>query len=178
MDAKEYNFKVGEIVNLPRKSVKVNKSGMKSYEHLINSRYICVRECEDVKRGMLVKVLGKNNRDSIIISGGEPFFKDDKAEGFMNDTYYSYRFPSAIELKEILEIIRNDKSLIEKFEEASMHINPNSTYWVRDTTRRLLVLKAPQYYDVKSDGLFASEDDNSLHYRISVAYFYKSQISW
>ncbi len=124
MDAKEYNFKVGEIVNLPRKSVKVNKSGMKSYEHLINSRYICVRECEDMKRGMLVKVLGKTNRDSIIISGGEPFFKDDKAEGFMNDTYYSYRFPSAIELKEILEIIRNDKSLIEKFEEASMHIKP------------------------------------------------------
>ena len=78
----------------------------------------------------------------------------------------------------MLDILKKDESLVEIFEKAKMHINPNSTYWVRDTTRRLLVLKAPQHYDAKSDGLFASEDDNSLHYRISVAYFYKSQISW
>ncbi len=126
---------------------------------------------------MLVRVLGKTNRDNIIISGGEPFFKDDKVEGFMNDIYYSYRFPSAEELKEVLDIIRNDKSLIDKFEESSMHINPNSTFWVRDMASRLLVFKKPQYYDADSDRLFAAGNDKDLHYRISVAYFYKSHIS-
>ena len=146
---------------------------------LCHSVTTCLAPCDvGTKRGMLAKVLGKTTRDSINISGGEPFFKDEKDEGFMNDTYYSYRFPSVAELKEILEIIRNDESLIEKFEKASMHINPNSTYWVRDTTRNLLLLKKPQYYDANSDGLITAADDNSLHYRITVAYFYKSQISW
>lgn len=178
MDPKKYDFKVGEIASLPNKTRQVSKSGLKSYEFQIDSRYICIRECVGNERGVLVKVLGKTSRDNIIIAGGEPFFKEDKEEGFACDIYYGYRFPSIKELKEVLDIIRNEKTLIEKFEKASMHINPSSTFWVRDTARRLLVLKDPQYYDAGSDQLFAAENDKKLHYRISVVYFSKSQLSW
>ncbi len=174
----EYHWKVGEIVTLPRKTTRVNKSGLKVYEHIINSRYICIRESTDRERGVLVKVLGKIPREDIMMAGGEPFCKDEKDEGFVDDIYYGFRFPKQDELKEVLDIIRNDKSLIEKFEEAKMHINPNSTFWVRDTASRLLVLKKPQYYNTQSDELLASEDDERYHYRITIAYFYKSIISW
>ena len=80
MDPKKYDFKVGEIASLPNKTRQVSKSGMKSYEFQINSRYICIRECVGNERGILVKVLGKTSRDNIIIAGGEPFFKEDKEE--------------------------------------------------------------------------------------------------
>jgi len=178
MDANQLNWSVGEIVSLTRKTTQVHKSGLKSYEHLINSRYICIRECDDTNRGILVKVLGKMNRENIIMSGGEPFCKDDKDEGFTGDTYYGYRFPKVDELKEVLDIIRGDQNLIAKFEKASMHINPNSTFWVRDTTSRFIVLKAPQYYDTQSNELNASRSNDKLNYRITLAYFDKSQISW
>ena len=178
MDPKKYDFKVGEIASLPQKTRQVSKSGMKSYEFQINSRYICIRECVGNERGILVKVLGKTSRDNIIVTGSEPFFKEEKYEGFAGDIYYGYRFPSIKELKDVLDIIRNDKTLIEKFEKASMHINPNSTFWVRDTTTRLLLLKDPQFYDAGSDQFFAAGNDKNLHYRISVVYFGESQLIW
>ena len=42
----------------------------------------------------------------------------------------------------VLHIIRNDQLLIDTLEKSSMHINPNSTFWVRDTARSRLVLKS------------------------------------
>ena len=173
-----YHWSVGEIVDVPKKSSPVKKSGIKTYEHLINSHYICIRECVGSKRGVLVKVLGKTTSKNFVISGGEPFCKDDKDEGFKGDTYYGYRFPKVKELKEVLDIIRGNHGLLEIFEKASMHINPNSTFWVRDIAKRLLVLKEPQYYNAQTDELFISGNEDSAHYRITMAYFYKSQINW
>ena len=58
-----------------------------------------------------------------------------------------------------------------------MHINPNSTFWVSDTASRLLFLKEPQYYDANF-GLLTAASDNEPHYRLTIAYFHKSNVSW
>ena len=117
------NWHKGEIVHVPRKSSEIS-SGMKSYEHFIGSRYVCIREEDGDQAGILLKVLGKITSDGIMLKGGEPFCKDDKEEAFSSDIYYSYRFPSEVELKEVLHMIRHDQCLIDKLEEASMHIIP------------------------------------------------------
>ena len=140
MSETESKWKLGEIVKVPRKSSEI-ESGMKSYEHFISSRYVCIREENGDQSGILIKVLGKISSENIIIKGGEPFCKDDKEEGFTSDIYYSYRFPSELELKEVLHIIRNNQRLIVELENASMHINPNSTFWVRDTAKSILLQK-------------------------------------
>ena len=173
MDSNKQNWALGEIVTLPRKTSPVNSK----YEHLMASRYICIKESEGGECGMLLKVLGKMTREHITMQGGEPFCKDDKNEGFTSDTYYSYRFPSEEEVKEVIRILRGKPNLVEIFENASMHINPNSTYWVRDITGRLPFLKKPQYYDAHSGELLVAGDDKP-HYRLTIAYFYKSKLGW
>lgn len=175
MNKTETKWRLGDIVNVPRKSSEI-ENGMKSYEYFISSRYVCIREEDGEQSGILIKVLGKITSDNIMLKGGEPFCKDDKEEGFTSDVYYSYRFPSEAELKEVLSIIRNDQRLIDKLEEASMHINPNSTFWVRETGRSLLIRKKLQYYDVLSGKLIAESNDGGVHYRLSIAYFHKAQI--
>lgn len=165
------NWTLGEIVNLPRKSSKFKSSGLKSYEYLVGSRYICIREASDAVPGILLKVLGKIPREHILMEGGEPFCKDDKNEGFANDTYYGYRFPSMEEVKEILPILRNSPELVEKFEKASMHINPRSSYWVRDVLRNMLFIKKPQVYDSRSEVLAPAANDSDIHYRLAVVFF-------
>jgi hypothetical protein len=75
------------------------------------------------------------------------------------------------------DILKRDKALLEKFEQACMPINPNSTFWVRDTASRLFFLKEPQYYDARLGQLVTASDDET-HYRLTIAYFHKSNISW
>ena len=167
------NWTLGEVVLLPRKTTQINKK----YEYLMASRYICIREATAGQRGILLKVLGKTTRENIIMQGGKPFCKDSKYQGLYSDTYFSYRFPSVEELKEVLDILKKDESLLEIFEKANMHITPNSTFWVRDTASRLYFLKEPQYYDASLGQLtFASDDEP--HYRLTIAYCYKSNVSW
>ncbi len=178
MKENEHNWSVGDIVSLPLMTTRVGKSGLKSYEHLISSRYICISECDSSNRGILVKVLGKTTRDNITICGGEPFCKDEKVEMFMGDTYYSYRFPKLEELQTVLDIIRNHPALLDVFEKASMHLNIDSTFWVRDTASHLLLLKEPQFFDIQSSQLLTPGNNDSAHYRITVAYFYRSYIGW
>ena len=124
------SFFVNPLVNNPYTTV---KDGHTSYGRIAGSRHICIREATDGQRGMLLKVLGKTPRHQIKVIAGEPFCKDDKYEGFGNDTYYTYRFPTTDELKEALAILRGNADLLAKFDAASMHINPNSTFWVRET---------------------------------------------
>lgn len=173
MDSDKKNFTLGEIVHLPRQTSKINKN----CEYLITSRYICIREASENQRGILLKVLGKTARKDIMMQGGKPFCKDDKFEGFYFDTYYSFRFPSANELKDVLDILKKDETLLEKFKKAGMPINPNSTFWVRETASRHYFLKEPQYYDASLGKLTATSDDET-HNRLTIAYFYKSKINW
>ena len=111
------------------------------------------------------------------MQGGKPFCKDDKYEGFNSDTYYSFRFPSMKELQIVLDILKKDQNLLKIFEKAGMPIHPDSTFWVRDTASRLFFLKEPQYYDA-SQGQITATSDNETHHRLTIAYFYKSNISW
>ena len=171
MESDKKNWKLGEVVLLPRLTSQINKK----YESLMTSRYICIREDSESQRGILLKVLGETARKHIMIQGGKPFCKDDKFEGLYSSTYYS--FPSVKELKEVLDILKKDETLLEIFEKAKMHINPNSTFWVRDTASRLFFLKEPQYYDASLGQLVATSDDET-HYRLTIAYFHKSNISW
>ena len=167
------NWKLGEVVVLPRKTTQSNKK----YEYLMASRYICIREATAGQRGILLKVLGKTTRENIIMQGGQPFCKDEKYEGLYSDTYFSYRFPSMKELKEVLDILKKDESLLEIFKINNMSIKLDSTFWVRDTASRLFFLKEPQYYDANHGPLTATSDDET-HHRLTIAYFYKSNVSW
>ena len=172
MQSDRKNWSLGEVVLLPRQTSKINKK----YEYLMESRYICIREATEGQRGILLKVLGETARKNIMLQGGKPFCKDEKDVDINSNTYYSFRFPSANELKEVLEILEKDKALLEKFEEADMPINPNSTFWVRDTASRLYFLKEPQYYD--GYGKLTAPSGNVTHNRLTIVYFYKSNISW
>ena len=173
MESDKKNWTLGEIEHLPRLTSQINKK----YEYLMTSRYICIREASESQRGILLKILGETARKHIMMQGGKPFCKDDKYQGLYSSTYYSFRFPSVNELKEVLDILKRDKALLEKFEQAGMPINPNSTFWVRDTASRLFFLKEPQYYDARLGQLVTASDDET-HFRLTIAYFHKSNISW
>ena len=160
----------GELVTLPTKTKLLKKSGLSTYELMTGSRYVCIRKATDDEQGILVKVIGKVPADFIQFVGGHPFMKDDKAELFTGDCYYGYPFPALDEVKEVLRIIRHTPSLLSQFEAASMHINPQSTFWVKDTAKSMFVLKKPQYYDAWEDKLNVASRD-IVAYRISVVYY-------
>ena len=177
MKSDENSWTLGEIVTLEREE-KLLKSGESTvYKRFIRSRYICIREESDGQRGILMKVLGKPDGDKISIVKGQLFCKDDHDELFMGDRFFSYTFPSADELKEALEIIRNNHQLLYLFEKASMHVNPDSTFWVNDVSRNMLFLKKPHYYDGRDGQLFPAKD-NSNHYRVTFVYFHKGELIW
>jgi len=176
MAANNYNWSLGEVANIKEDSSCVSKSVITSYEHMISSRYVCVREATDSAQGILVKVVGKVPSDNILFKGGEPFVKDLKVEGFSRDIYSSYRFPSVADLKLVLGIIRDNPMLIEKFEQAKMHINPNSTFWVREIDRKLLIMNSLQYFDARSGQLLPHEQEGEIRYRLSIVHFTKSKL--
>jgi len=177
MESKENNWSVGEIVTLPKAQRPLKKSGSRSFARYINSRYICIREAKDGQRGILLKVLGKAMTDDIAMVNSEPFCKDYSEDLFESTTYFSYPFPSTDEVKEVLGIFRENPDLIAVFEKASMHINPKSKYWVRETSSRLLFMKKPRYYDAPSDTLSKASDD-IIAYRLTVVYFTPSELVW
>ncbi len=176
METNYCNWSVGEVANIKEDSSCVSKRVITSYEHMISSRYVCVREVTDSVAGVLVKVVGKVPSDNIIFKGGEPFVKDLKVEGFSRDIYSSYRFPTLDDLKLVLGIIRDNPMLIEKFEQARMHINPNSTFWVREIERKLLIMNSLQYFDARTGQLLVHHDNNEIRYRLSIAFFTKMKL--
>jgi len=170
------NWKVGETVKLSQKSSSVCESSITSYEHFVDSRYLCVREADGNTLGILVKVVGKMAYDNILMKGGEPFVKDLKTEGFKGDIYSSYRFPLVKDVKLVLDILQNNPQLVEKFEDASMHVNPRSAFWVRETIRGLFFRSKLQYYDARSGKLSIHAGDDEPRYRLAVVYFDKDRI--
>ena len=177
METTENNWALGEIATLPHEEKLLKKSGTKSYLRYIGSRYICIREATPGQRGILMKVLGKANGNRFMMINGEPFSKDDREELFVGVRYFSYPFPAASAVKEALDIIRNNQDLQRKFEEASMNFTPDSTFWVSDTTRNMLLRKKPQFLN-GSDGLTYPNHDDGEHYRVTFVYFYKGSINW
>ena len=96
---------------------------------------------------------------------------------FDGDRFYSYPFPSAREVQEVLEILKWNQDLVNKFEDASMHVNPDSTFWISDTTRNMLFLKKLQVLSAR-DGQICPANDDGQYYRLSVVYFYKGSLVW
>ena len=177
MVSTENNWHLGEIVTLPRKEKLLKKGSFTIYEQLIGSRYICVREATEGQRGILVKVLGKFPPEHITTVGGLPFSKDDHDDFFAGMRYFSYPFPAVKDVQEVLEILRSNHDLIQIFEGASMHVNPKSKFWVNETESRLLVMKKPQCYDASS-GQTGTPSNDDAPYRLTMAYFYKGELSW
>lgn len=178
MEVRKNDWTKGEITKVPKKSVQVKHGGMNTFDHYISSHYICLREASEGQRGILVKVLGKMTGEYIMIAGGEPFCKDDREELLVGMHYSSFRFPSVDELKEVLSIIRGDEELLARFNKAGMHINPNSTFWVRNTVSRYLFKKQAQYYDASTDMLYPATAEETLHYRLTIAYFDNKEVGW
>ena len=177
MASNEKNWTVGEIVTLPRAERALKTSGTTSYVQYIRSRFICIREAGSTQRGILVKVLGKCHADRITVEGGQPFSRDDFDEQFIGDCYFSFPFPSAKDLTEVLDILRDNETLLQRFEKASMHINPNSTFWVSDTTRNRFMMKKPQIFNARNGELSIPTNDDP-HYRVIVVFFYRDQLIW
>ena len=85
MKSNENTWRLGETVILPRTEKKIKNNGSVSYEQLIGSRYICVREEAEGRRGILVKVLGKYTPEHVITVGGHPFSKDDRFDAYQSE---------------------------------------------------------------------------------------------
>ena len=173
MDSNTKNWEVGEMVVLPRTTRQVKSSSFKSYERIIGSRYICIREAAEEHYGILLKVLGRTPADFVTMVCGEPFCKDDSMELFEGVCYFSYSFPLLSELKDVIGILSNNPSLLQKFNDASMHVNPNATFWVRETVNSFFT-KKPQFYDVSTDRLGTDATDLAP-YRLSIVYFTQDQ---
>ena len=177
MESNKSNWNLGEIANLPRTEKVLKQSGSTTYVHYIQSRYICIREATENQRGILLKVLGKPNSEHLRMVSGLPFCKDDREELFNGRRYFSFPFPSARDVQEVLEILKWNQSLVDQFEAASMHINPDSTFWVNDTTRNMLFQKKPQFLDARDAQLHPATDDAN-HYRLSIVHFFKGNLNW
>ena len=177
MESTENNWHLGEIATLPRTEKRVKKSGLTVFERLIGSRYICVREATDDQRGILLKVLGKFPAEHILTVDGHPFSKDDSEELFVGSRYFSYPFPMVKDVKEVLEILRSNQSLVQIFEDARMHINLKSKFWVNEMDSHLLVMKKPQCFDALSEQICTPSTDD-VPYRITMVYFYKGNLNW
>ena len=177
MESNENNWNIGEIASLPKQERSLKQSGSTAYIQYITSRYVCIREATSGQRGILVKVLGKAYSDQVGIVNGEPFSKDDHDELFAGHRYYSFPFPSAKDVMEVLEIVNENQELLQTFESASMHINPNSTFWVSDTVRNIFFMKKPQILNGRDGQLYPANGDD-MHYRLSIVYFFKGSLIW
>ena len=173
IDSTGYNWRLGEIVSLKWNYELIKKSGQKSYAYYAVSNYICVREATEGQCGILVKVLGKISKEHIMFVNGEPYCKDEREDLFKGKCYYSFPFPTASALKEVLEIVGSNKVLRDRFEAESMSFNTVSTFWVREAAGSFLA-KKPQYYDATS-GLLCKATDNTAHSRLAIAYFNKNE---
>lgn len=168
----EANWRLGDLVNLSWNHKDIKKSGDKTYAYYAESHYVCVREATDGQRGILVKGLGKIQRERVMLVNGEPFRKDEREELFMGKRYYSFPFPTADELKEALDIVRFDMKIQQILIDNGMFFNPNGTFWVSDTKSQFFGLKrSPQYYDPSTGCLATAKHLDERHNRITIAYF-------
>lgn len=165
------NSKKGELVEMTNQTTFTKKEGLKKYSYFTDSHYVCVRERRVNLSGILVKMLGRCAAVDMKMVNGEPFCKDDKEEGFYDDHYFSYRFPSESELREVLAIIRDDDELRQQLKEAKMSINPDDVFWTRETKRSMLGTRKPCLFDSSADKLSTPENNFKYYTRLTIAYF-------
>ena len=165
-------WSVGDLVTLNWTRTHLIKEGKMSYSYMIDSSYFCIREATESQRGILIKSLDKTKQNNIMLVKGKPFCKDDFDDMFLNKHYFSFSFPMADELKEVLDILRSDIDIQQKLLDNNMVINPNGTFWVNDTKSQFLGLKRKlQYYDSSTDSLVTANSQSERHQRITIVYF-------
>lgn len=170
-------WKTGDIVTLQCAEKTLITKGNSIYKEFVASRYVCIREASNGKRGILVKVIGKAPVISLEIVEDRPFAKDGVEQLLDDIIYYSYPFAKAMEIEEVLSIICHNPDLLNVFESISMHIDTEATFWVRETTRNMLFMKQLQYFDA-SQSLTCAAKENEAHYRLSIVYYYNSELVW
>ena len=170
MESNKNNWNLGKIVFPPTTATLLKKRNKKEYKRFINLQYICVREATESQCGILVKVLGKTKADDITFVCGQPFCNDDVFMLFEGQVISSYSFPTVAELREVLNIIRSNPSLLSQFEAVSMQFDPNSIFWVNKTGFHLPFTKKPRCYDASTNRLCKAPKD-SEPYRLTMAYF-------
>jgi hypothetical protein len=151
-------WRIGQNVSLAWETKLVKKNRNNSYERMIGSNYICIREATDGHYGILLRVLDKARASSIKLVRGQPFFLDECTGLFEGYSFSSYSSPSLAELKEVLAILRSNQSLLDRFEEAKMPISLQSLFWVNETARNILFMKKPLCYDPSTDSLCIASD--------------------
>lgn len=171
------NWTLGELVILPQEVKDIKKKGDNSFTEFITSRYICIREATNTQRGILVKALGKLPAENISIINGAPFCKDELDEMFYAKRYYSFPFPAAEELKEALNIIRGNQTILNQFADNKMHINTDATFWVKETSVNKWLRKKLQYLDAQEDSI-SQAHSRDVHYRLSIVQFSNDELFW
>ena len=170
MESNKNDWNLGKIVFPPTTATLLKKRNKKEYKRFINLQYICVREATESQCGILVKVLGKTKADNITFVCGQPFCNDDEFMLFEGQIISSYSFPTVAELREVLNIIRSNPSLLSQFEAVSMQFDPNSIFWVNKTGFHLPFTKKPRCYDASTNRLCKAPKD-SEPCRLTMAYF-------
>ena len=170
MESNKNNWNLGKIVFPPTTATLLKKRNKKEYKRFINLQYICVREATESQCGILVKVLGKTKADNITFVCRQPFCNDDVFMLFEGQVISSYSFPTVAELREVLNIIRSNPSLLSQFEAVSMQFDPNSIFWVNKTGFHLPFTKKPRCYDASTNRLCKAPKD-SEPCRLTMAYF-------
>ncbi len=171
MESNMKKWSLGQKVSLSWKTRLLDKDRKNSYERMIGSNYICIREASDEHNGILLKVLGNAKTSSVILVCGQTFFKDESSKLFDGgSSYSSYSSPTLEELKEALDILRSNPSLLAHLEEASMPINLQSLFWVNATVRHNLFTKKPLCYNPSMDSLCIASD-SVAPCRLTMVYF-------
>ena len=171
------DWKVGDVVTLPRTRRTLKNGVSIAFEQFVESRYLCIREASHELRGILVRVLDRAYNGYAKIVKGQPCWNDDSVSTFYGVRYFCHPLPKANDLHEVLSIIRGNKNLLQQLEDAGMHIDVDSTFWVNDIIRQIFFFKKLQYLDGR-DGRLCPATGNSSHNRISIVYFQNGELSW
>ena len=174
MESNINKWSIGQKVSLSWKTKQLKKNKKNSYERMIGSNYICIREASDGHNGILLRVLDNAKASSVMLISGQPFFMDESARLFEGFSYSSYSTPSLAELKEILAILGSNSSLLVRFDEASMPINLKSLFWVNETARNTFFQKKPLCYNPSTDSLCIASDPVAPC-RLTLVYFNSQQ---
>ena len=165
---------LGDIIFVPRTTRVLKKSKKSVYKRIVDLQYICVREATENQCGILLRVLGKTKASSIETVCGEPFYADESFSLLEGMEYQGYSFPTTSQLTEVLGIVHDNPSLLSKFHAASMPFDPQSLFWVYDSSLSLGSLKNLQCYDATSGNLCKAPTGVSP-IRLTMVYFNTQQ---
>ncbi|MBR1542933.1 MAG: hypothetical protein IJ628_10040 [Bacteroidaceae bacterium] len=165
-------WRVGDKVSLPYSEDTILEMNYKVFKYELPNECLCLREPDNEKPGILIKVMPKCPAEELQVVNGKAFFKDNKSSGFSSDIYSCYPFPSASEVKDVLGYIQNNEAAKALLSNQKIHLDPSRTYWIEDIcSSRFFFKRRFQYYDPKTDDVAAAKVGSDVHHRLFIAYF-------